>query len=90
MKTKFKSPAIAKTIMPKYEGDTGLLVSMGDNRLKLGEIWVVLGDTDGKDSEIIVSAAKTARTARERAISKLKKVIQVLEDMDSGLSTSAV
>jgi hypothetical protein len=83
MKTKAKSSAINKSIKPIAKGDTGLTVSMGDNWLELGEMWVVLSDTNGKDAQIIVSASKTATQARKRAISKLKKVIQVLEDMDS-------
>lgn len=83
MKTKAKSSAINKSIKPTAKEDTGLTVSMGDNWLELGEMWVVLSDTNGKDAEIIISAAKTATQARKRAISKLKKTIQVLEDMDS-------
>lgn len=90
MKTNPKSPAVAKSIVPGGGWDTGLTVSMGGDQLEVGEAWVVLGDTNGKDAEIIVSAAKTSRTARKRAISKLKKVIQVLEDMDSGLSARAL
>lgn len=87
MKTKLKSPAVAKSIIRGGGGDTGLTVSSVDVRVYFGETWVVLGDINGKDAEIIVSAAKTAKTARTRAISKLKKVIRILEDMDSGLPT---
>jgi hypothetical protein len=87
MKTKLKSPAVAKSIIPRVGGDTGLTVSSVDVRVYFGETWVVLGDTGGKDGEIIVAAGNTAKTARRRAISKLKKVIRILEDMDSGLPT---
>lgn len=74
---------VIKSVKPAAKGDTGLTVAIKDNWLELGEMWVVLSDTNGKDGQIIVSAAKTAVQARKRAIAKLKRVIQILEDMDS-------
>ena len=63
--------------------DTKLKVSMKDLWTEEGEMRVMLHDGgNGLDRDIILACAKTATTARNKAISKLKTIIKKLENMD--------